>query len=82
MILSPLFLVIAKAETAMSIAFATLLYAYGASIAGDIYQRRWLFLPIICGLIAILYLVSKSNNWIACDGLELHGYMPPNTFLT
>ena len=62
MILSPLFLVIAKAETAMSIAFATLLYAYGASIAGDIYQRRWLFLPIICGLIAILYLVSKSNN--------------------
>lgn len=62
MILSPLFLVIAKAETAMSIAFATLLYAYGASIAGDIYQRRWLFLPIICGLISILYLVSKSNN--------------------
>ena len=62
MILSPLFLVIAKAETAMSIAFATLLYAYGASIAGDIYQRRWLFLPIICGLISILYLVSKFNN--------------------
>ena len=62
MILSPLFLVIAKAETAMSISFATLLYAYGASIAGDIYQRRWLFLPIICGLISILYLVSKSNN--------------------
>lgn len=62
MILSPLFLVIAKAETAMSIAFATLLYAYGASIAGDMYQRRWLFLPIICGLISILYLVSKSNN--------------------
>ena len=62
MILSPLFLVIAKAETAMSIAFATLLYAYEASIAGDIYQRRWLFLPIICGLISILYLVSKSNN--------------------
>ena len=62
MILSPLFLVIAKAETAMLIAFATLLYAYGASIAGDMYQRRWLFLPIICGLISILYLVSKSNN--------------------
>ena len=62
MILSPLFLVIAKAETAISIAFATLLYAYGASIAGDIYQRRWLFLPIICGLISIVYLVSKSNN--------------------
>ena len=62
MILSPLFFVIAKAETAMSIAFATLLYAYGASIAGDMYRRRWLFLPIICGLISILYLVSKSNN--------------------
>ena len=62
MILSPLFLVIGKAETGMSIAFATLLYAYGASIAGDMYQRRWPFLPIICGLISILYLVSKSNK--------------------
>ncbi len=59
LILTPVVCVLAGVESRIACSIATFLYVGGCYFLGDLSMRRWGVMPVLIGMVSVIYLALK-----------------------
>ena len=59
MILTPVVCVLAGVEPRIACSIATFLYVGGCYFLGDLSMRRWVVMPVLIGMLSVIYVALK-----------------------